>query len=502
MSATPHAGRTIAEYALSNVFRQGLGIVSAVVRPMLLSPELYGLWNLLKTIPPYASFAHLGARPAARYRIPYNAGGGADAENTRIEDTIFVGSLLTNLPIVIGASAWAFIGESTPEARWGMLTVAAWILLNWYHEHLLTLQKAHQGFRAISAANYVISLAMFCLLPLILVMSIYGLYASMLLATAAGTLILRRDLRRSQRPRFDFRLYADLVRHGLPIMLFTLTVLAARTCDRFLIASLIGTRELGYYGIATMILTFIMNIPTATREVMEPQLMRDLHVADEDTALRDYLFRPLFTTAYAMPLILAPVFTLAPTAVRLLLPQYVPGIPSVHILAAGSFFLGLIYITRGIVVARGWQTSAAIVGGCAVALNIALSAGLVRAGFGIEGVAVGASVGYVLFFWGICRLMHTRSNGHIRGWTRTMIATTIPFVVMVASAACVIALMDASGLPALVAPVLGLCVYGAVNVGTVMVARRLYPELSDFTIRALLGRGEKEKVRHDHQRLR
>lgn len=489
-------GRTVASYALSSIFRQGLGVVSAIVRPLFLTPELFGIWNLIKAIPPYASFAHLGARPAARYAIPANEADGNTALNDRIQQTIFTGTLLLNLPFIIGACGWAFIGSDDAPTQFGALMVAAWILLGWYHEHYLTMRKAYQEFNAITRANYVISIMTFLLLPLLWLFSIYGLYASVILAMACGTVILRRGFTPPKGRRFDISLYCRLVQTGAPIMLLTLTILAARTCDRFLIATFIGAEELGYYGIAIMILSFVMNIPTATREVIEPKLMHEIKTLSPQITIQEYFFTPLMTTAYALPIILGPVFFLAPPAVRILLPRYTEGIPCIHILAVGGYFLALVYIARGIIVAKGWQLIAAGIGGLVVIANIIWAFILIKAGFGIEGVATASCMSYLLFFSGLYLLLLTRLRNEISGWGRIFRAVTKPCILMLCSASGLMLAFPTIPNPHIgsqvIEAILQLTLYTGATGGFALLMKRLYPELSHFSIHTLLPRKNKD----------
>ncbi|MCD6416053.1 MAG: hypothetical protein J7M08_05095, partial [Planctomycetes bacterium] len=60
----------VAKYSSGRFYRMGLGLITAFIRPKLLSPEYYGIWTLLKLIPNYLSYAHGGTRTAMRYLIP------------------------------------------------------------------------------------------------------------------------------------------------------------------------------------------------------------------------------------------------------------------------------------------------------------------------------------------------------------------------------------------------------------------------------------------------
>lgn len=81
--------RTIAHYFSSMLIKQMIGVLVAVLRPKLLTPEQFGLFNLLKVIPNYASYIHLGASPSARYSIPQMIAEKRQGEIFTVESSLF-----------------------------------------------------------------------------------------------------------------------------------------------------------------------------------------------------------------------------------------------------------------------------------------------------------------------------------------------------------------------------------------------------------------------------
>ena len=440
---------SITRYAVSGVARQILNAAVAFARPMLLPPELFGLWTLVRAVPPYASFAHLGSRPAARFAIPYNLAAGREDENARIEGAIFWGALATNLLLALWFAVWGFLpGLSAPE-RAGMWTLSGLILVAWLQEHYVTVLKAYERFDTLSAANYLLPLINLATLPLIWLFSIYGLFVGAFAGPVLVTLYYRRRFPRPS-PPFDRATFLRLVRRGFPIMALTSSVLLVRTTDRFVISGLLGNEALGHFGIAIMVFNFAMNLPASVREVIEPQMMAGLGENRPDF-LREFLFRPLLRTAFFMPFVLGPAVLLAPATIRLLLPAYVPGIVSVQIVCLGGFFLALTYILRSVVVAMGLELRAALFGLGIAGGNVALGMGFIRAGWGLEGVAAATSISLGGLYLCLFRLLR-RHAAEPDGWRRASWGGLEPFVALLAGLG---ALRLAFGAPQTLAPALG-----------------------------------------------
>lgn len=484
---------SVTRYAASNIFRQLLGVFTAVLRPMLLTPEHYGLWNLLKAIPQYTSYSHLGAREAARYAIPYNQAAGRPDLNEQMENTIYWGALGLNLVPALGIAAFAAFGDFSGPERFGLLAVSVLVMVYWMYEHWLTLLKAYQRFTTISWGNVILPVGNFLTLALIWAFGVYGLFMSVVASLAAVTLYFRlRHPVRVERS-FSMRVYLDLTRTGFPIMALGVVILMLRTVDRFVISSMLGNEFLGYYGIAVMILNFVMNVPVATREVIEPRLMQALD-HDEPAAFMDaYFFKPLYTTAFAMPFLLGPVFYLAPPVIEWLLPRYAPGVPATQILCVGGYFLALVYITRGILVARRKQGRAAVIGLLAGVLNVGLSVALVRLGLGIEGVALASSLALAAFYASLHVYLRAVTGPGVAGWARAGLAMLWPLAVLVAPGALFRVFLVHYGLGGLAAAAVGLPVYYLAACIAVALCRRGNPLLSDFSASMVLSRLQRKK---------
>ena len=252
----------IAGYSGSHYFRQALSLLTAFIRPRLLPPEMFGLWNLLKVLPEYGAYSQLGARSAMRFVIPGAETAGDEDKVRRILGSGYWGSLVPNLVVAAGICCAALLPGFDVVERVGMAAMAVVVLLNWRYDFLVALLKAYRRFPLISAVNIIAALTTFGgSLALIYFLGIYGVFITAMLAPVAAMLFIGRHFRPRDGVRFHMPTYREVLRTGFPLMLFDSVEVLLRTSDRFVIAGFAGAEQVGYYGLAIMLTGFMLNVP-------------------------------------------------------------------------------------------------------------------------------------------------------------------------------------------------------------------------------------------------
>ncbi|WP_031485374.1 oligosaccharide flippase family protein [Maridesulfovibrio frigidus] len=469
-------GKEIAHYFSSMLLKQIIGLLVAVLRPKFLTPEQFGLFSLLKIIPNYASYVHLGSSTSARYSIPQMIAEGRKREIAAVEGSIFFGNLGANILFIL-----FFIGISWPEAvspeeRTGILAIGMVILITWHNDFCVTLLKARQRFDLVGRTNYLAATATFATLPLVYFFEIYGLFVSMITSVLFVAAFLRAPTLVSPGFKFNWNTYVDLIRKGFPIMALGVVLMFIRTTDRLIISGFMGNEQLGYYGVGAMIFNLLMQLPTVSREVIEPRLMQSLSSKTASENLQEFLIRPLINTAYLMPFLVGGAFFGSPIVISWLLPKYAAGIPATQILMTGSFFLGLCYITRGIIVAQNWQLAALRPAGIVLVVNVLLCATAAYAGFGIEGVAISSTISLALLFSLLLRFIQQQAGYKAANWTRLIFLLALPATLMYLLLVSY-RMLAGSQWSSLSANALGLVVYMPIVALVTLLAISRFPEL-------------------------
>ncbi|MBI4839237.1 MAG: oligosaccharide flippase family protein [Nitrospirae bacterium] len=481
-----HTAKTIIKYSSSNFYKQLLSVFNAFIKPKLLSPEMFGLWNLLYIIPTYVPYIHLGSRYSMRYFIPYHE---EKKELQKIDDlkgSVFYGTLYLNILAAAVIVIAAFTGNFNLVTTTGLIAMAALVLIWWYYEYYINYLKARQDFSLITSSNYLLTtVAFFSSLPLLYFFNIYGLYISAVLSNLAVIFYLRAKHPLGIKTGFRYSVFADLVKRGFPIMIFLISDLMIRTSDRIVVSYFLGNEQLGYYSIAIMVLNFVMQIPGASREVVESKLMKDAGSNSKEAILREYFFGPLVKTAYLMPLLLGPIVIVLPVLIPVLLPRYIQGIVSAQIVTLGCYFLSMSYTARGVLIANGLQLKAFYISVLVLIGNIALSIILLKSGLGIKGVAISCSISYFLLFIGFFMFIKKMCFHNRDDWKTAVTALSLPFPVMCGAIVLLNYISAYLSLNIFVSAVLSALIFYAVMLTVVNKAEKQYCFLKGIRLKNL-----------------
>ncbi|WP_027185484.1 lipopolysaccharide biosynthesis protein [Desulfovibrio inopinatus] len=430
--------RKIGGYSISNIFLQLMSAVTAFLRPKLLTPAQFGLWNLLNVIPMYATYLHFGTRDIVRYQIPVYTACGDEEKAREAVGTLYFGSLATSLALSACLIAAAAFWPGSLVERIGLVAFAGITMLNWYFEYNLALLKAHQLFGMLSRLNYIRPVLSFVLtLTLAGAFAIYGLYAATFLVMLVLIVFIRRAAGTWPRGIFSWPIYVSMVKKGLPITLFGLAIAMLITMGRFFVAGYLGDIQLGYYGLSTMAFTGLMRIPGAAREVIEPLFMTDsAKSANRESRLagiESFFLRPLLTTAATMPFLLAGVLYAFPPFVHYALPRYEPGVVATLWAVPGIYFLSLSFVFRGLLVALGLQARVLWVIIPPIGLNALLMWGALHPaglGMGIEAASIATSISQCALLLGLIWFTNRHIPEKPVSWKRTHLRLSLPPLIL------------------------------------------------------------------------
>lgn len=432
----PHVkpiAQTIAHYAASRVYQQLLGVVTSFLSPKLLSPSQFGIWTLMKIIPRYGYYSHLGAGSSMRYLVPYYQEKDDAARARLIEQTTFFTGVGFNLAMCFVFLAVFTSGHIGKEMRVGFLCMGIFLVLQFMHEYYLTYLKAHARFDLVTATNYVFLTAGFIItVPLLVWLHLYGLYISTVLAEVVALIYLRIRLGRTMKFGWSGDVLRELLSKGMPIMLLNFSVALLATIDRVTVSWYLGTEELGHYGVAILAAGALMNVPGAAREVIETNVMRSADLMASEKLIEEYAINPLLQTAARIPFLIGAASLMLPPAIIYLLPQHVACIIPSQIMLCGVFFLALIYVTPIVIVAKNWELQSLLLMPAGLAANIGLGILSIHMGYGLPGVATVSSLSYFVVFSLLMIFLASKFKDAGKIFLRRLPSIFVPFIVMCA----------------------------------------------------------------------
>lgn len=355
----------------------------------------------------------------------------------------------------------------------------------WYQQFLIHYLQAEQNFTPVTRANYIrATISLFAGAPLIYFFSIHGVYWTALLSEAVLILYLRSECRHRLAFPFRWPVYRSLTAEGFPILVFDIASNLARTADRLLIATLLGTEQLGFYALAAFVFTALLEVPGAAREVLEPKMMAASAEASDEELLEGFFFRPLLNTAYYIPLLVGPAILAAPF-IELILPKYADGVLPAQILAFGGYFLAMTFVARGVIVANGWQVQAIRPVLAATVINVLLAVAAIRLGTGIAGVAAASAISYALLLALLILFLRKRFRDVPARWLHYGTALLWPFLFLCIVIAGLESLTAMIGLNRWLTIFLQVGIFMLLGLAFVQLGHRLYPLVAPLPVNKL-----------------
>jgi O-antigen/teichoic acid export membrane protein len=474
--------QNIARYSSSKIYQRTIGLLTALIKPKLLTPELYGLWNILALIPLYASYSNLGSYDAMRLRIPYHESRKEHLRSQEIAGSVLISSFFLNMLVAVVLIVSFFAVNFDMKVRLGLLAMAIVVMLAWYYENNVLLLKAYQNFQLIAWIFILQSTITFFLsIFFIYMMGIYGAYLASILSLMVVIIVLKAKYSWQQRLYFRWNIFMELMKIGFPIMIYNFSFIIASTSDRIVVSYFLGNEQLGYYGVATLVFGFLLQVPAASREVIEPKLMQSLSAQSQVENLKEYFFRPLINTAYYMSFLVGFVFLVLPVAVPLILPRYSQGILPAQIITLGGYFVAMSYTARAVMVANNWQSRGIILIVLGLIVNIVMNISLIFLGYGLIGVSIATSVSYLVLFIGLFVYLRHRCDYAYEEWRRYAVGSSVPLPIALMT---IFLLQNVHSISSIyMAGLVNVCVFSTVMLAVLIIAGKRYPLLQKVRLK-------------------
>lgn len=388
----------------ANSVSRVLGAARAIVVARLLSPDDYGLLATLLVVAFYLQCLDLGVGLATTREIPALEATGRHAEAARLQRRVFAWELIVGGLVGAGVLAGVLVranrvGSAAYLAAWMALPAYAYseLIRNTLQSYLQSRREFARVRRAMitqAAADITVTVA------LAEVWGIAGAVAGMTLASLVVVAYLgwlSRDLGPYRPARLPWPALRGLIALGVPMLLQNVMWFNITNVDKLVILSFIDRQSLAYYSIAQTIAAVVLLVSASLAQVIGPLMIRRYAETSTAASLVGLVRRSVFILAYGLPVLPAIIWLVGPALFALVLPRYAAAVP---LLDASSVAMYAIGITLGL-----WSLYVTLerqglqVGLLAAAMSLSAGMGivLIRLGWGVAGVAIGAVVASVLY---------------------------------------------------------------------------------------------------------
>jgi len=445
MSQVEKIVKDSAIYSASTVISQLVGVLTSISMRKFLTPEAMGVWTTLMLIVSYSLFTELGVFTAIDIKVPYLRGKNVSPEIQNIRDVAFTFAIAISSVLVIVLFIVSFIlsGRIPGYVILGLRMIALIIAATFFYNLYIVMLRADKNFFLLSKAIVVNSLAtLLFVASLAYLYGIKGMYLATLFAMVASWAYVKFNSKYTLKLSLNIGLIKSLSSIGLPILIAGIAYTVLLSIDKIMIIKMIGAKELGFYSIAILAMTYTHNFPKLFGVVLFPTMQEEFGRNDSREHVLKYVKQPIFIMAYVFPVLLAFVYFGVPVLVRYVLPKYIPGIDSMKVLLSGCFFISMAPLTSNFIMTVNKQKTLIPIITSIALFCLAINYGAIKMGYGLVGVAVATSITYFLYFaiMYFYVLLHCEK---IRSVTKAFLSICIPFAY---SLTIVVALEHLAGL--------------------------------------------------------
>lgn len=408
-----------------------LSFICKIIIARLLGPGDYGLWSMLALILLYGNFLDLGLVYALVKQVPFYRGKGQIQEINVIRSTIFAS--ITLISTIVGIAILTFysiyFGKYGNNLSLTISLLSLVLILQQAKNYFLSYFVAEKNFQAVSLLIICLAfLNAILTISLVIKFSLVGLP----LGLAFGYFLVLLYIFYKYRPTFKF--YIDtkklltLLKIGFPIMLIAINYAIFFTIDRVLIFKYMGKENLGYYGIASALNGLLILFPASLGVMIFPRLSEKFGAEGEAKNLKESIYMPTIMLSYFMPILLGIIYLLLPTAVKIFIPQYLPGVNAGKIALMGIMFLSTSLFAQKFLIVINKQVHCLFIILFALLLKIVIIYIFITRQMGIEGVALAANIVYFVFSAFIIMYASYYYKNNLLESVKYLIKIYLPFV--------------------------------------------------------------------------
>jgi len=388
----------VAQFSLGSFVANVGQVVNGYFGALLLGPTVWGVWQSAKVIRMYASYTGLGVANGMYREVPLSKGKADINDVILSRDVAFTFCLFVGVLTAIAIFGTSFIIQVREEFLISLRFISGMVMMQFIGGMYNLWFKANNRFEVVSLVSVIQGIGNIVAISLIFLFSLNGFLTGQFLCLVIINIIYYLNCNGQMKIKWHFPTLKKLVLIGLPIMLIALSGFLFITTDRLIILATLGFKNLGFYSLAGFVFTPCMMIISSANSVMFPRFCERYGQTGSKRSLLPYITKPIGVLSLSIPILVGIIFLVTPLFVKYLLPEYQTGIIPAQILIFGLVFYAMVGMIGNFLITIDRQALYFIIMLSCVSLNFLLSYGLIKAGFGIAGVAIGTSVSYFVYF--------------------------------------------------------------------------------------------------------
>ena len=434
------------QYLSATLLAQGVGIVRSLMMPVLLMPTQLGIWNLMIVVISYGEKAQLGLLDGMNKALPLMRGEGRHDRTDAMKDSVFWTTLV--LAGLAGLTTWVLAWFVPPAFASALRIVSVVVFLQLPFAYIFSLLRADNRFGLLSAGAASLSILSSILILVVAFRSsdhLQGALVGLAGAYLPVVLYLFAAGRYRFAPRIDGASLREALVLGVPVKMLGVIDAVFLSVDRWVIAANLGGQTLGFYALAVMVSSLLCLVPGSVASVVYTRMLERFAVGRDPRAVRTLLVAPLRALAALILVLSACAMIVVPVVITVFIPNYAPSIPLVRTLVVGGSFLSIGLVSATYLTAINRQVLMMKIQVAATIVSLVGNTLAVRAGYGVQGVAIVTSLAYACVGLGFTiRAFQLACRGRAEV-VRLVAYLIVPVVVMLAATIVAHLLFPAGG---------------------------------------------------------
>jgi O-antigen/teichoic acid export membrane protein len=390
--------KNVSYFLVAIVLSRAVGFVQSFILARCLGPENFGVWVTLLLVVSYAPIFALGTGETMLKRVPYFLGRNDMAGVREIENSV-LGSLV--LSSILLAALAMFAPFILPFTSWHVrpfmvVMVLVTVAISYFSNFFYIRCSAYEDFKMTGRMDLCRAVLALCFVGgMGFLWGLTGVVAGYMLHEICMLFITAYcNMAAHGRPGVSFHRDSIIgaIRVGLPITLLWWVLTLTNSVDRLVLSGMLGAVAVGYYALGISLSGVLFLVPTVVGRVLYPKVNKHFGQNADAESMKRVVLAP--TLALGTLLVNFQICILAgtPLLYNQLLPKYHPGLLAGQILILGSFFVCLFRNGANYLIAANQERVFLKYIIATLVFNVLFDVGLVRAGFGTEGVALGTSL--------------------------------------------------------------------------------------------------------------
>ena len=373
------------------------GLLGGYFYALWLGPEDYGIWKTALMLAKYAGFLTLGIPFAMRRDFIQLRSSGNQVEAEKMAQITLSFGFITSIIATVCYILSGLVFNDNPLLSISLIAIGILQLFSFFYEYGKIINAGYNRYNIISRAEGIKSILQILTLPLVYFYGFNALLFSILFIHLSASIYYYRTKPFPVKWRLDLRLLKKMLFIGLPLFFSSILSIVFVSIDRLLIAYYLSFNSVGYYSLGALVITPIVTLLTSFGGVLFTRLnekhgfRRDKRVIEEHVLIPQVILSKFIPPLIGIGIIALPLLT------NLLLPEYEDGILAAQIRIFAIYSQVITMFSANALFVMDKHKLTVVFFAMAGIINTAGSILALKAGYGIEGVALATVIGYIFY---------------------------------------------------------------------------------------------------------